>query len=480
MSKAIIVGAGLSGPMLALFLARRGFDVHVYEARDDPRGDSAFEGKSISLTISRRGLDALHRVGLDAAVRSGLCIPLRGRAVHVEGRPVQYIGYGIHSQELLWAVSRVDLTKFLCRAAADEPRVSLHFNQRCVSLDKETGEVTFRDTATGDVHTVAADLVVGADGVHSAVRRFIQHGEFADFSEHYVPWRYKELTIRGDSAALSGMNKHFLHVWPRGQFMMFALPNRNGTFNGVCVLPERGPDSMQQLDSPDAVRDFFRRHFSDVVPRMPDLTEEYFKRPASAFATVRTSLWHHRDKVVLVGDACHTVVPFYGQGMNAAFEDCVVLDTALARNWHNWEAALRTYRDARKRNTDVLADLSIANFDELRDASRLPHFVARKQFYLAMNRTLGENFRPLHALVSHTTVPYAECVEQAQRAERLAKAMGVGAWAWAWTAVSGRATRLKNQLSQPPLADTVLHSADIDSADIDSADLDSEPPRRAT
>jgi kynurenine 3-monooxygenase len=442
MNKATIVGAGLSGPMLALFLARRGFDVDVYEARNDPRQASMFEGKSVSLTISGRGMDALHRVGLDADVRTKLCVPLRGRAVHVEGRPVQFVGYGVHNHELLWAVSRADLTKYLCQVAEDEPRVKLHFNQRCVALDKDTAEVTFRDTSTGDQHVVAADLVIGADGAHSTVRRFLQHSEFADFSEHYIPWRYKELTIHSRLNGLPGLDGHFLHVWPRGKFMMFALPNRNGAVNGVCVLPEQGPDSMEQLDSPEAVRDFYSRHFSDVVRYMPDLTDEFAKRPAAAFATVRTSLWHYQDKVVLVGDACHTVVPFYGQGMNAAFEDCVILDHALARNWHDRAVALRSYRDSRKRNTDVLADLSITNFDELRDASRLSHFVARKQFYLAMNRALGENFRPLHALVSHTTLPYADCVEQAQRAERFAKALGVGAWVRAWAAANGAATRL--------------------------------------
>lgn len=445
MSKVTIVGAGLSGPLMAIFLARRGFAVEVYETRGDPRLQSAEQGKSVNLTISERGIDALRRVGLDAAVMARLCTPLRGRAVHDHHRPVRLIRYGSQIRDLLWSVSRAELSKFLCQAAADEPGVRLHFNQQCVGLDKDAAEVTFRDTASGERHVVPSDLVVGADGVHSAVRRFLQHGEFADFSAHYVPWRYKVLGISGAPA----LNKHYLHVWPRGQFMMFALPNRDGSLNAVCVLRERGPDSMQQLTSPEAVAKFFGRHFPDAVPYMPNLTDEFCTRPASAFATIRTSMWHYRDRVVLIGDACHGVIPFYGQGMNAAFEDCVVLDKAIARHWQDRAAALRSYKQARKGNTDALAELSILNFDELRDTIRAPDSVARKRFYLLMNRVFGDSFQPLHSIVSHTTIPYAECVTRAQRAERVARALGVDAWAWAWTAASGVASRLARQPARP-------------------------------
>lgn len=445
MSRVTIVGGGLSGPMLAIFLARRGFEVDVYEARSDPREDDVFQGKSINLTIAERGMDALRRVGLDDAVMTNFCTPLRGRAVHHLNRPVQFIEYGIRDSELLWAVSRAELTRFLCQVAEDEPRVRLHFNQRCVELDKRVPEVTVRDTVTGEHRVVSSELVVGADGVHSEVRRFLQHGEFADFSEYYVPWRYKELGISGPTASLPGLDRNYLHIWPRGRFMMFALPNRTEGFNGVCVLPEQGADSIHHLGSPEAVGEFFARNFPDVVPYMPALADEFTSRPPSAFATIRTSRWHYQDKVVLIGDACHGVIPFYGQGMNAAFEDCVVLDQSIARDWHNRSAALRNYKTARKVNTDALAELSISNFEELRDSMREPHRAARKRVGLALNRVLGERFRPLHALVSHTTIPYSECVNRARRAERVATVLGVDAWAWGWVAVNAL-----TRLAKPP------------------------------
>lgn len=443
MMKVTIVGAGLAGTLMALFLARRGLDVEIYDARDDPRVAQALEGKSINLTISARGMDALRRIGLDEQV-TGLCTRLRGRAVHhLDGR-IEHVPYGIKADEALWSVSRIELARFLCQAVATEPRVRLHFNQYCVGLDKQTAEITLQDTRTGAQRRVSSDLVVGADGAHSAVRRAMQHGECVDYYEHYVPWRYKELTIRGPSGGLPGLDGHALHVWPRGDFMMFALPNRNGSLNGVCVLPGRndGVDYLDLLDSPHAVRDFFNEHFPDVVPYMPTLAGEFFSNPASCFATIRTSMWYYQDRVVLIGDACHSVIPFYGQGMNAAFEDCVVLDQAIARHWKDPGAALRDYQMARKENTDTLASLSIANFDELRDTAHASQIAARRRVKLAMNRVLGDGFRPLYTLVSHTTVPYAECIQQARRTELVARILVPYAWARASSATRQFATRL--------------------------------------
>jgi len=453
MKKVTIIGAGLSGTLMALFLARRGLDVEIYEARDDPRVTATLDGKSINLTIAARGMDALRRVGLDEQA-AGLCTLLRGRAVHHPDGRVQHVPYGIRPDEALWSVSRLELARFLCRAAAEEPRIRLAFNQRFAGLDKRTADVTLQDTRNGDQRVVSSDLVVGADGAYSAVRRAMQHGECVDYFEHYVPWRYKELTISGPSGGLPGLDRHSLHVWPRGDFMMFALPNRNGSLNGVCVLPGRhddGVDYLDLLDSPRTVRDFFNEHFPDAVPYMPTLAGEFFSHPASCFATIRTSMWYYQDRVVLIGDACHSVIPFYGQGMNAAFEDCVVLDQAIAQHWKDPGAALREYQMLRKENTDTLASLSIANFDELRDTAHASQIAARRQVKLAMNRVLGDGYRPLYTLVSHTTVPYAECIRQARSTELVARILVPYAWARASSLSRRFASRLAGRdAEQPP------------------------------
>ncbi len=462
MKKVTIIGAGLAGTLLALYLARRGLDVEVYDARDDPRVAEALDGKSINLTIAARGMDALRRVGLDEEV-TGLCTLLRGRAVHhLDGR-IQHVPYGIKSGEALWSVSRIELARFLCRAAAEEPLIRLQFNQRCVGLDKRTADITLQDTRTGVQRVVSSDLVVGADGAYSTVRRAMQRGECVDYFEHYVPWRYKELTISGPSGGLPGLDCHALHVWPRGDFMMFALPNRNGSLNGVCVLPGRrddGIDYLGLLDSPGAVRNFFNEHFPDAVPYMPTLAGEFFRHPASCFATIRTSMWYYQDRVVLIGDACHSVIPFYGQGMNAAFEDCVALDQAIAQHWKDTGAALRDYQLSRKENTDTLACLSIANFDELRDTAHASQIAARRQVKLAMNRVLGDGFRPLYTLVSHTTVPYAECIRQARRTELVARILVPYAWARASSVTHQLAARLAGRGTEQPL-EAVVPAAEV-------------------
>ncbi len=414
----IVVGGGLAGPLASLFLARRGYTVELFERRGDPRREAVEGGRSINLTLAERGLHALRRLGLEEEVVRTLCTPLRGRAVH---RPAgtAVMPYGRLEHEVLYAVSRAELTRYLLGVAAAEQGVRLHFHQQCDELDRDTAAATFLDVRTGERRRWRAGFVVGADGVYSAVRRQMQASRYVDFAQYYVPWRYKELTI----AAGSGFDRNALHVWPRGERMMFAIPNRDGSFNGVCVLPEDGPDSFATLHTPDAVRAFFERDFADAVPHLPDLEAEFLGRPEAAFPTVKTSAWRHRDRVVLIGDACHGVIPFYGQGMNAAFEDCVILDEHLAR-YPDREAAFEAYERTRRPDTDALADLCVQNFTELRDTVQRPRVAAAKQVALLANRVLGDRAMPLYTMVSHSTIPYADCVRRARRQERVARLLG--------------------------------------------------------
>jgi kynurenine 3-monooxygenase len=418
---AIIVGAGLVGPVLGLFLVRRGYNVRIFDERPDPRLALSERGASISLTLTERGLAPLQSVGLARAVMHGIATPLVARVVHQHGGRLVAMPYGVDEDQVLWSVPRADLAEFLVTTAAAEPGIELHFGRRLVEIDRDAPTATFFDVETKHRKTVKADLIIGADGVHSLVRSSIHRGSFASFEKTYVPWRYKEITLVGAGAAL--LDPQGLHIWARGDRMMFTLPNRAG-FNAVCVLPAAGPGSFDSLRTPEDVRALFRANFADVEPFMPHLLEEVLERPAQGFATVRTSSWHHDDKVVLIGDAAHAVIPFLGQGANAGFEDCLVFDRCLAENWHDQGAALEQFERERRPNTDALARLSLENFEELRDGVQKPMVAARRQVALGAYRLFGDAAAPLYPLMAHSTVPYAECVARAARRERRFRRMG--------------------------------------------------------
>ncbi|MFF5208677.1 FAD-dependent oxidoreductase [Streptosporangium sp. NPDC000396] len=422
-NKITIVGAGLTGPLMAIMLARRGFVVDIFEGGGDLRREGVRGLRSINLTIAERGLAALRKIGLDEeALR--LCTPLRARAVHDDSGRVELMPYGVRGGDVLYAISRADLTKLLLDAAEHEPRVNLHFHHRCTDIDKHNAIAVFARGETSAIRTVHSDLLIGADGVNSVVRRRMQRGEFVDHSQHYVPWRYKELTITATATEVGGFDREALHVWPRGELMMFALPNLDGSFNGVIVFPARGAEGPAAPYGGGDLRDVFVRNFADVVPHIPNLAEELRERPAAAFPTLKTSSWFYRDKVVLIGDACHAVVPFYGQGMNAGLEDCVALDECLAAYGSDRASALAAYQERRRCHTDVLAELSIENFAELRDTGR-PSIAAKKKIMLAVSRVTRGKILPLSVMVSHTTMPYGECVRRARRQEQIARSLGL-------------------------------------------------------
>ncbi|MET8091556.1 NAD(P)/FAD-dependent oxidoreductase [Micromonospora sp. NPDC005220] len=413
----VIVGAGLTGPFLGILLARRGWQVDIVEARPDPRTTTRAGLRSINLTLSERGLRALRAVGLEEQVLTTLCIPLRARAVHRPDGAVNILPYGDNAQQVLHSVSRAGLTELLTAAAARHPRIRFHFDTRCVEVDRRTATVVGEDVASGARRRFPAEFVVGADGVHSTVRRYAQHAEFADLRLHHVPWRYKEITVK------EGLDPTVLHVWPRGDRMMFALPNRDGSCNGVCVLPVSGVDGFDSLREPEQVRRYFDETFPEVSALVPDLEEQFLSHQVAAFPTMLTSHWYYRDTVVLVGDACHTVVPFYGQGMNSGLEDCLVLDRCLAEHTDR-AAAFAGYQALRLPSNEALARLSLDNFTEMRESARQDLVAARRTVIHWLHRWLGERVVPLYTMVAHSTTPYADCVLRAERQERLLRWFG--------------------------------------------------------
>lgn len=412
----VVVGAGLSGSLMAVLLARRGCRVQVFERRPDPRVRSGDHGRSINLGLSQRGITALRHAGLLDRVLAHAA-PMRGRVVHLPDGDLGYHPYGTSDDQILRSVLRHDLNVVLLDAADARPNVTIRFDAKLTALatgDPDTRAELRFDTADGPV-TVPADTVIGADGAFSTVRAQMQRGEPADYHQEFLPWGYKELSIAAGAHGEQRTDPEALHVWPADGGLIVAHPNVDRSLTGTIFLPLSGADSFATLRTPESVRALLTERFPDLLGLVPDVVEQFLAQPTGHLVTVRTSPWHRGDRVVLLGDACHAVYPFYGQGMNSAFEDCVTLDQCLDRHPHDWAAAFAGYQDIRKANTDVLADLSAANFVELRDRLASPLFLVRKKADLALNRLLGRRWVPLYTMISHTTTPYAEALRRSRR-----------------------------------------------------------------
>ncbi|HYW09471.1 MAG TPA: NAD(P)/FAD-dependent oxidoreductase [Longimicrobium sp.] len=426
-TRVTIVGAGLAGSLLAVYLGRRGWTVEVYERRADPRlvDGEALERRSINLGLSHRGIVALTRAGVLERVLA-TAVRARGRVIHATDGRVEFQPYGSDDRECLYSISRAELNRALIDRAEEHPGVTFHFGWRCESLDRDTAAALFRDGA-GASRRVEADFVIGADGAFSAVRQMMQHGQRANFEQEFLEWGYKELTLPPAPGGGSAVELQALHIWPRGDALIVTHPNPDGSHTVTVFLPWDGPRSLATLTTPDEVEAYFRATFPDLVPLVPDLAGEFLRNPAGTLVSMRTAPWHHRGRVVLVGDGCHAVYPFYGQGMNAAMEDCAVLDACLDAHPDDRDAAFRAYQTARKANTDALCELVKQNFVELRDTANQPAFVARKKLDLLLSRLAPGRWMPLYGMVVHTTMPYAEALARHHRQERIRRWLGVDA-----------------------------------------------------
>lgn len=416
--KVTIIGAGLGGALMAIYLARAGYAVELYDQRRDPREHGHGEGRSINLAISTRGLHALGEVGLADKV-AALAVPMRGRMMHARDGRLTFQAYGTRPDEVLNSVSRGGLNILLLNHAQKYANVRIGFGQRCTAVDLDTASASFVDTATGVPSTVPADLVVGADGAFSAVRQALQRCDRFDYAQTYLGHGYKELTIPARPDGGFALDRNALHIWPRGEFMMIALPNQDGSFTGTIFWPLEGPGSFAELQTAAAVQAYFAATFADALPLMPGLVDEYRRADPASLVTIRCGPWFYRDRVVLLGDAGHAVVPFYGQGANAAFEDCVILSQCLAESPQDPGRALAAYYRFRKRHTDALADLSLANFIEMRTRTASLAFRIGRRLEATLHRLFASRFVPLYTLVTFTRTPYAVAVERAQTQTRL-------------------------------------------------------------
>jgi kynurenine 3-monooxygenase len=377
-----IVGAGLAGCLLACFLARRGHRVTLYERRPDPRVTGAERGRSINLALSERGLDALRRVGLDDAVMK-TALPMSGRMMHAPSGELTFQPYSADRKRAINSISRGDLNTTLLDACAGMADVEIHFGHRIADVT----ELTAR-------HSV----VIGADGAHSAVRQSVPAFQQR---EDYLEYGYRELTIppRGGDFA---MDPAALHIWPRGKSMMIALPNPDRSFTATLFWPHR---DFETITDPVA---HVQEQYADAHALMPSLTTDYAQNPIGELLTVHCWPWVHEGRVALLGDAAHAILPFYGQGANCAFEDCVELDRCLDATGDTWPEALELYQRRRKANTDAIAEMALENFVEMRDKVGSRVFLWRKRIEHALERALPGRYMSRYELVSFTTVPYAQ------------------------------------------------------------------------
>ena len=436
----VIVGAGLGGALMACYLGRAGFRVGLYERRPDPRVHGFSGGRSINLALSARGILGLRGVGLDQLVLQQ-AIAMRGRMIHPRSSPDASAGdlafqpYSKISTDAIHSVSRAGLNIALLDAAARFSNVSLLFDQRCLDVELDRPAAEFVNEKTGERRRVECDAVIGADGAYSAVRLAMQKSERFNFSQDYLGHGYRELTIPPAAACGVDPAKHdgfamepnALHIWPRGGSMMIALPNPDRSFTCTLFWPYQGEISFGAIRGASDVQPFFRKHFPDAVPLMPTLVDDYMQNPVGSLVTMRCAPWHHGGKVVLLGDAAHAIVPFFGQGMNAAFEDCVALDECLRRHSDDFDSAFEAYFRDRKENADAIAEMALDNFIEMRDKTASRLFRAGKHVEKTLNKWFPQTFRPLYNMISFSTIPYAEARRRARWQSRITVALAAAA-----------------------------------------------------
>ena len=423
-NKVTIIGGGLSGSLAAIFLARRGYEIQIFEVRPDMRLETASKGRSINMTLAARGVRALEEVGAAEHIMP-LTVPLKGRMVHSASGKVISQPYGNNEREVIYAIKRRDLNVGLVNFAESLPNVTYRFNMRCSRIEKEKSVLHLYDEVAGTEVCTRPDLIIGADGTFSAVLQEMQRGERAVYQKDYLNWGYKELPIPPGPDGDFQLDKNALHVWPRGDSMFMAIPNNDGSLTGTFALPFEGKPSFESLSREGELLAFFKERFHDVVPLMPSLVENFHRYPASQFYTTKTLPWYYKDRIVLIGDSCHTVVPFYGQGMNAAFEDCSVLTKCIEAHPDELEKAFKQFQDLRKRNTDALADLSLQNFVDLRDRAKSPRYIARKKVEGVLQRLSPKRYVPLYTLITHSTMPYADALEVVRKRDRLLRCLGI-------------------------------------------------------
>ena len=401
-----IVGAGQCGTLLAFLLARNGFAVNLYERQVDPRVDDTQAGRSINLALAARGINALQHAGIYSAVEP-LLVPMRGRLLHHLDGASEFLRYGQHSDEQIYSVTRIGLNKALLDAAGAQDNVTMRFRQEAIGYDAQGRSVLMHDLDNDSQYEIDTRPLISAEGARSVVRRSDDGGNI--FAGVVTPLQhgYKELTVPPGPGGKFQLDPNALHIWPRGGFMLIALPNPGGDFTLTLFLPNESDVSFDMLVDKKSVEDFFGQYFADVAALIPNLASDFISRPLGSLATVRCRHWHHHGQVLLIGDAAHAIVPFHGQGMNLAFEDCVHLDHVIRNHGSNWGDVFSRFEAGQLGNANAIAHMALDNYVEMRDTVRDPKFALRNALAFELERSVPEHFIPRYSMVMfHADIPY--------------------------------------------------------------------------
>ena len=419
--KIIVIGAGLCGTLLALRLAQRGHKVTIYERRQDMRKTNISAGRSINLALSDRGLKGLRLVGLEDQVKD-LVIPMEGRMIHPIQGDQSYVRYSGRDGEWINSVSRGGLNMLLLNEAEKTGLIDIHFNMECKDIDFEGAKITLVDTLNHSTITDTGDVIFGTDGANSAVRSAImaQSPRFRfDFSQKYLEAGYKELEIPHGENGSFRLEHHALHIWPRAGYMMIALPNLDGSFTVTLFMPFEGENSFSKLQTDDEILTFFKDQFPSAYKQMPDLLNDFRTNPSSSLGTIKCFPWQINGKFLLMGDAAHAIVPFYGQGMNASFEDVVVLDSLIDDFGSDWSEILMQYQKVRKVDADAIADLAQDNFYEMRDGTADPVFLLKRKLELHLEQTNPDYFSKYSMVTFREDLPYSIAMAKGRRQDQV-------------------------------------------------------------
>jgi kynurenine 3-monooxygenase len=416
--KITIAGAGLVGSLWAVYMARRNYEVHVFERRSDMRKNFKEGGRSINLALSDRGWEALEKVNLAEDIKK-VAIPMYRRVMHDEKGNLTFQPYGKDNQAI-YSVSRAGLNVALMNLAEQYANLKFHFDQKVEQVDFDTATTVFSNPE-GATTTVNADLLFGTDGAYSAVRGAMMKTPRFNYSQDYIAHGYKELTIPAGPNGTHLLEKNALHIWPRGGYMLIALPNLDGSFTCTLFFPYEGQPSFESLDSDEKIMAFFEEIFPDALALMPDFLQDWHENPTSPLMIVRCYPWTRNGKVALMGDASHAIVPFYGQGMNSGFEDCSVLDSLVNEHDADWPTILKAFEKVRKPDADAIADLALHNFIEMRDQTADPKFLLQKKIEGKFSSKYPDLWMPLYSMVTFSHIRYSEAWKRGQLHDSIMK-----------------------------------------------------------
>jgi len=417
----LIIGAGLCGSLLALRLAQRGYSVEVFESRPDMRTTDISAGRSINLALSDRGFKALRLAGVEEKARE-ICIPMFGRLIHDKEGNTFASNYSGRDGEYINSISRGELNGILLTEAEKHKNVNIYFNKKCTSVDIENEIAYFTDYKTKEEFSIDADIIFGTDGAGSVLRKsyYLEKKFLFSYSQNYLTHGYKELEIPADVNGNHQISKDHLHIWPRGDYMLIALPNMDGSFTVTLFLGnEEGEYNFKNLSSEEKIKSFFEAQFPDALKLIPNIADEFANNPTGALGTVKCSPWHYQNKTLIMGDAAHAVVPFYGQGMNASFEDVTVFDTVLDKHEGDWKTVFKTFEKERKQDTDAIADLAVENYFEMRNHVTNPLFKEKRKLEMVLEENFPSSYFSKYSMVTfNEDIPYSVAMKKGRAQDK--------------------------------------------------------------